>query len=147
MTTTLAQIENQTRASIRLAARKPQPSSPLRGFMIALLVTPFLIIETLFVLFFGQALVFLALLLTAKFLHLKRSWSLLAATLSGAIVSAVAITIISTASEEFARRGLYFFMLSATIVTVTYIIFIAGAMIAHYERARVGLGLANGGVG
>ena len=139
MTASLDQIEKENRASIRVAAREPQPVSSVRGFVIALLVTPFIVIETLFVLFLGQLLVLLAFLLTAKYLYLKRSWRLFLASLSGFIVSILILTAISTASEEFARRGLYFLMLGATMVTATYIVFIAGAMFAHYERARTKL--------
>lgn len=136
---TLTSIEREQAALIRSAALTHRRVYPVRTALLAFAITPFVIVELIFIPILGQVLVALAVITSGYYLWLVRSiWT----TVLAAVGCALSAAVWAGLCEFLIKKGdlaLYLALGIGTATMIAYILMVAGASLAHLERGRAAL--------
>jgi hypothetical protein len=131
-------LEKELRRDIIESAREEKRTPLIRAFLCAVLISPFLLADFLFIPFLGQVLAIMAVALSLGYMWARRSWRLFVVSLAGAICSSLVVRSVSIHFVSQAAVGAYLVMGLCMAITLSYIVFITGVWWRFFEKAAAG---------
>lgn len=118
----LENLERDGAHKARERARTMDPPKNRHVFFVSLFITPFLVVEAMFVPLLGQALVLLAAFMSVSYLWYIGSWRGSFSALAGCILSLVLLIVIPVAAKGLLGPLGYFILGTATFLSIAYIV-------------------------